>query len=158
MTAVSDATKIKVYEKRSTMKTTIAKMIAFHESPAALSALTPPPIFIRIRQDDRTSMTDGELAFTLWFGFIPVRWRVRHEAGPIETSFADRMLDGPMAHWYHQHIFNEVDGGVELVDRLEIAHQSGWKGLLTRLAFDGIPLRILFFYRHLRTRMAVSQG
>jgi ligand-binding SRPBCC domain-containing protein len=138
------------------MNTTLAKMWAFHESPAALSALTPPPIFIRVRADRRTTLTTGDLEFTLWFGFIPLHWHVQHETGPTEYSFVDRMLAGPMAYWRHEHIFTETPQGVELVDRVTLAHRSGWRGLLTRLAFDGVPLRILFFYRHLRTRWAVS--
>ncbi|MGB1288022.1 MAG: hypothetical protein ACPG7F_15905, partial [Aggregatilineales bacterium] len=64
--------------------------------------------------------------------------------------------EGPMKYWRHEHIFREVEGGIELTDRLTRAHKPGLTGLLTRLAFDGIPLRILFFYRHLRTRMAVT--
>jgi hypothetical protein len=30
-------------------------------------------------------------------------------------------------------------------------------GLFTRLFFDGLPLRFLFFYRHLRTRMVIGK-
>lgn len=145
-----------IYEKRSVMNTTMDKMMAFHQSPKALSQLTPPPIFVRLRRDDRTSITDGDLEFTLWFGPIPLHWHVQHESGPTETSFADRMLSGPMGYWRHEHIFREVEDGVELTDRVTLAHKTGIQGILTRLMFDGLPLRILFFYRHLRTQMAVT--
>jgi ligand-binding SRPBCC domain-containing protein len=67
------------------------------------------------------------------------------------------MLKGPMGYWRHEHIFTEVDGGVELMDRVTLGHQPGLKGLFTRVMFDGLNLRILFIYRHLRTRMAVRQ-
>lgn len=153
MTAPNNA---RVFEKRTVMNTTLAKMTAFHNDPAALSRLSPPPIFIRIIRDDRTSLTEGELEFTLWFGPIPIRWLVRHEPGPTEHSFADFMLRGPMAYWRHEHIFEEVPGGVALIDRVTRAHRPGLTGLLTRLMFDGPPLHFLFFYRHLRTRSAVE--
>jgi ligand-binding SRPBCC domain-containing protein len=144
------------YEKRTEMNTTLQRMVAFHEDPKALGKLSPPPIFMQLHRDDRESLTEGELAFTLWFGPIPIRWVARHEPGPTEHSFADLMIEGPMAYWRHEHIFEETADGVALIDRVTLSHKPGLKGLLTRLMFDGIPLRILFFYRHLRTRMAVS--
>jgi len=153
----SPTLKTHIYEKSTVMKTTIEKMVGFHNDPKALTQLSPPPIFIRIKQDNRTSLSNGDLYFTLWFAFIPIAWHVQHEEGPTEHSFADRMLSGPMGYWRHEHIFEEVDGGVKLTDRVTIAHKSGLQGLLTRLMFDGIPLRFLFFYRHLRTRLAVEK-
>jgi ligand-binding SRPBCC domain-containing protein len=65
------------------------------------------------------------------------------------------MLEGPMAVWEHQHIFEDVPGGAALVDRITLAHKPGLPGLLTRLIFDGVPLRALFMYRHWRTRWGV---
>ena len=145
-----------VYEKSSIMKTSIDKMIDFHTDPKALSQLTPPPIFAQLREDNRTSMTSGDLKFTLWMGFIPIQWHAQHQSGPTKNSFADLMLSGPMAYWRHEHIFEEVADGVKLTDRVTLAHKSGIQGILTRLMFDGIPLRILFFYRHFRTKLAVE--
>jgi len=159
MRAVSDQNtdiKTHVFEKSSTMKTTLDKMIAFHEEPKAMPKLTPPPIFVQVHRDERASLTDGELEFTLWFAVIPVRWIARHEPGPTQHSFIDRQIEGPMAFWQHEHIFEEVVDGVKLTDRITIAHKPGFAGLLTRLFFDGFPLHILFFYRHLRTRLALQ--
>ena len=96
------------------------------------------------------------MRFTLWFGPIPIRWLARHEPGPTSHSFADSQVKGPLAYWRHEHIFNEVAGGVELTDRITLAHRGGLRGLWTRLAFDGLPLRILFAYRHWRTRRALQ--
>lgn len=151
------ASKTHTFEKRSVMKTTLERMTDFHQDPKAMPKLSPPPIFVQVKRDDRTSLTEGELEFTLWFGPIPIHWLARHEEGPTPHSFADRMIEGPMDYWRHEHIFEETDEGVALIDRVTLAHKPGLKGLLTRLMFDGLPLRILFFYRHLRTRMAVEQ-
>ena len=149
----------KVFEHRSVIATTMDAMIAFHEDPKAIARLTPPPplMFMQLLRDERTSLTAGDLEFRLWFGPFPVRWLARHEVGPTPTSFIDRMIEGPMALWEHQHIFAEVDGGVELTDRVTLAHKPGLQGLLTRLIFDGLPLRVLFIYRHLRTRLALRR-
>ena len=145
----------RVFVKRSVIDTTLEDMMRFHEEPDALAQLTPPPIFMRVRRDDRQSIREGEIEFTLWFGPLPIRWLARHEAGPTAHSFADRQARGPMAYWRHEHIFQPVAGGVELTDRITLAHHAGWRGWLTRLLFDGLPLRLLFTYRHLRTRAAL---
>ena len=144
---------------RSIVNTTMDAMMAFHEEPQAIARLTPPPplMFIQVLRDDRESLTAGELEFRLWFGPFPLHWLARHEPGPTATSFVDRMIEGPMAHWVHQHIFTEVDDGVEITDQVTLAHKPGLQGFLTRLIFDGLPLKLLFLYRHLRTRLAVSQ-
>lgn len=149
--------KTKVYEKSTVFKTTLDAMKTLHEriGPAQLS---PPPIFVQVHRDTRTSLTEGELEFTLWMGFIPIRWLARHESADSPHAFADRMIQGPMAFWRHEHIFTPVENGVKLTDRLTIAHKDGLQGLLTRLMFDGIPLQILFFYRHLKTRWLLRRG
>lgn len=148
----------KVYEKRSVFKTSVTQLIAFHERPDIFTKLAPPPMLIRVRRDDRTSLTEGDLEFTLWFGFFPVKWWARHEPGPTETSFADVMVSGPLAYWRHEHIFREVSTGAELIDRITLAHHTGLRGLVSRLMFDGVLLRFLFFYRHLRTRLALERN
>lgn len=146
-----------VFQHRSIIQTSLERMWAFHNSPGILQTLTPPPIFVRVQRDDRSSLTEGEIAFQLWFGPFPASWLARHEPGPIPTSFIDRMLKGPAQVWVHEHIMQPVEGGVELVDRITIAHRpGGFWGLFTRLFFDGLPLRLLFMYRHWRTRRAVT--
>jgi ligand-binding SRPBCC domain-containing protein len=145
-----------VFEKRSLLRTTVEKLKTFHQDPAAFSKLAPPPIFAQIHRDERTSLTEGELEFTLWFGVFPVRWLARHEPGPTADSFADLMLRGPLSYWRHEHIFQKSGDGAVLIDRVTLEHKPGIAGLVTRLMFDGLPLRFLFFYRHLATRRAVE--
>jgi ligand-binding SRPBCC domain-containing protein len=147
---------VKVFQKQSVMATTMERMTGFHDAAGAINRLTPPPIFVQVLEDNRKSLTEGELRFRLWFGFIPIHWNARHEPGPTPTSFIDRMIEGPMASWEHQHIFRQVPGGVELTDRITLSHKPGIRGLVTRLMFDGLALRVLFAYRHWRTRRGLS--
>lgn len=146
----------RVFEKRSVFKTTLAQLEAFHQDPTAFAKLTPPPIFMQLHEDRRTSITDGEIEFTLWFGPIPVRWVARHAALDEGIGFRDYQVRGPLAYWSHEHIMEAVTGGAALTDRITFAHHRGLRGVLTRLMFDGIPLRILFAYRHWRTARAVE--
>lgn len=152
--ALADCT----YQFRSIIPGTARAAMEFHNEPTAFKQLTPFPIFVQVHRDDRTSLTDGDVEFTLWFAFIPLRWKARHEPGPSEFSFADRMITGPMKVWRHQHVFRDVPGGVELTDCLTLEYpNSGVMALFTRLFFSGLPLRFLFFYRHLRTRFGMKK-
>lgn len=146
------------FEMTSTIPGTLGAVLRFHEDPRALARLTPPPIVMRLHRDDRRSLSEGEIEFTLWFGPIPIRWLARHEPGPTPHSFADRQVKGPLAYWRHEHIFREAADGVQLTDRITLAHRGGLPGVMTRLAFDGLPLRILFAYRHWRTRRVLTRG
>lgn len=146
------------FETRSVMKASVEEMQAFHESEGAFKKLAPPPIFIQVHRDDRKAFDDGEIEFTMWFLFVPIRWIVCHYPGPTEHSFGDYLVKGPMAYWWHEHIFEPHEDGVELIDRITIAHKPGLPGLISRLIFDGLPLRIFFFYRHMRTRFALERG
>lgn len=151
--APTDAT----FEHSSVINTTMDAIWDFHEDPQAFAKLTPPPIFVQVHRRDLDSLTDGEMEFTLWFGPVPIRWLAQHEPGPTEHSFADRMMRGPVAYWLHRHIFEEVEGGIRLTDRITIQHKPGAAGILTRLMFGGLPLRFLFIYRHLRTRLTLEK-
>ncbi len=149
---MDNPSKMQQFEKRSIMEGTADNMLAIHSTENAFQQLTPPPIFVQVHRDERTAITHGEVEFTLWVGPIPLHWIVMHEPGPTPHSFVDRMLQGPMAYWRHEHIFTDVEGGVELIDRIEYAHPKGWRGILTRILFNKLGLHGLFFYRHLRTR------
>jgi ligand-binding SRPBCC domain-containing protein len=148
---------MRIFSHSSVFPTTVEAITAFHADSQALARLTPPPplMFFQVLRDDRTSLTEGEIEFRLWFGPLPVRWLARHQPGPTPHAFADHMLAGPMAVWQHEHLFTEVQGGIELTDRIQLEHKPGLPGLLTRLVFDGLPLRLLFIYRHFRTRRAL---
>ena len=141
----------RIFQATSFMPVTLETIMRFHEQRNALVLLTPPPLIVQISSDQRISLTAGTVDFVLWFGPIPVRWLARHEPGPTATSFIDRMLDGPMAEWEHQHSFHAVAGSVQLVDKVTFVHKAGWRGWLSRLMFDGLALRVLFSYRHWRT-------
>ena len=55
----------KSFEHRSIIHTTMQAIRNFHEDPKALTALTPPPLFVQIVRDERVSLTDGDVEFTL---------------------------------------------------------------------------------------------
>ncbi len=147
---------VKHFSRSSVIQTSLAAITSFHEEPGALAHLTPPPLTVRLLRDDRRSLREGEVEFSLGFGPVSSRWLARHEPGPNPHSFADVQLRGPLAHWRHEHIFEESANGVKLTDSISFGHRAGPRGWLTRLIFGGLPLRILFAYRHWQTRRALE--
>lgn len=51
-----------------------------------------------------------------------------------------------------------VDQGTELRDTVTYAHKAGWRGMLTRLLFGGLPLRALFLASTLPQCQALKQS
>ncbi len=147
----------RVFVRRSEIRSDVQSLWAFHEGPDALQRLTPPGLPMKVVQDGRRSLTEGDVLLQMGAGPFSLRWLARHEAGPSACSFTDRLVDGPLAHWEHQHIFEPLQQGVALIDRISLEHRPGWRGLLTRLLFDGPALSLLFRYRHWRTRKALEE-
>ncbi|MDD9956590.1 MAG: hypothetical protein OXP68_10275 [Anaerolineaceae bacterium] len=146
----------KEFVQRSVIRSDLRSLRAFHEGPGALQRLTPPGLPMKIVQDGRNSITEGDVLLRMGPGPFSLRWLARHGPGPTAFSFSDRLIDGPLAHWEHQHIFEPLEEGVALTDRISLEHRPGWRGLLTRLLFDGPTLSLLFRFRHWRTRKALE--
>ncbi len=149
---------VKLFVHSSVFSTTAEALTDFHNQPDVLRELTMPPILLQVLRDERTSLTQGEIEFRLWFGPLPVRWVARHAAGSIPSVFKDIQVRGPLAHWEHEHLIEAVSGGTRLTDRITFAHHAGVSGWLTRILFADLLLRLLFTYRHWRTRRALPAG
>lgn len=148
--------KERIFTHTSVMPGTAAELAAVHAMPETFSRLAMPPIIMQVLDDRRISLTQGEIAFRLWIGPLPLPWLARHEAGSTPESFMDVQVRGPLHVWEHEHRFENVTEGVRLTDRIRFAHKAGLPGLMTRLLFDGLPLRMLFMYRHWQTRRMMT--
>lgn len=63
----------------------------FHAGPNAFQRLAMPPMVATIQRDQRLSLTEGTVDFTLWIGPLPIRWQATHLPGPTDNSFVDIM-------------------------------------------------------------------
>lgn len=136
----------------------LAAVAGFHRDTRVLRRLTPPPVYVQIHRVE--ALAEGSISeFTLWFGPLPIRWTARHsEVDPL-GGFTDTQVAGPMQHWVHRHAFEPVDADRTRVrDRIAYQHPPGPRGLLTRLLFGGLGLRLTFAYRGWVTRRALEGG
>lgn len=147
---------MEVFERRFRVAAPLSVVRRFHGDPRALTALTPPPMRIRLHRFG--AMEEGmEAEFTLWLGPLPLRWLARHEAVG-EDGFTDVQVEGPMAHWRHRHQFTALGSTeTEVHDRIEYAHPGGARGLGTRMLFSRAGLSGLFVYRAWATRRGCAR-
>lgn len=134
----------------------VEAVAAFHSDTAVLKRLNPPGIFVQIHRND--PMSEGSISeFTLWFGPFPIRWQAIHsDVSP--NGFTDRMVNGPAASWVHSHRYEAVDDQTTRVyEHIDYDHKPGLMGIVTRLLFSPLSLKILFTYRAWATRRAVEQ-
>jgi ligand-binding SRPBCC domain-containing protein len=140
------------------VRASLAAVADFHHDTHALKRLTPPPLFVQLHRVE--PLAEGSVAdFTLWFGPLPVRWVAVHSNVDARRGFTDTQQAGPMKAWKHTHQFESVSADLTRVsEHIEYAHYSGWRGLFSRLLFNPLALRLLFFYRGLVTRFTLENN
>ena len=139
------------YYHRFRVRAPLARVTEFHSCAGSMTAITPPPIFIRMKSAPNTLREGDEMDFTMWIGPLPVRWLARIE-GTSAAGFTDRQLRGPFAEWVHHHRFTAVDAQTtEINDEITLrlrSHPIWW--LVGFGMRAGLP--ILFAYRAWKTR------
>lgn len=137
-----------------TVNAPVTAVADFHHDTSVLKKLTPPPIFAQIHHYE--PLAEGSVAeFTLWFGPIPVRWRAIHHAVD-RFGFTDVQQTGPLKAWAHTHRFEAIDDQhSRVVEHIEYEHDTGWRGLFSRLLFAKPGLYLLFTARKWLTRRQV---
>ena len=143
-----------IFDYRFTVNAPLEAVSAFHFQTGILKALTPPMMIMQVHRFD--PLANGSIGeFTIWMGPIPVRWVAEHsDVSP--TGFVDTQTRGPMKFWKHTHRFNRVSPQVtEVHEHIEFEHDSGLRGIWSRMLFPRIALIVLFTYRRLATRRAV---
>jgi ligand-binding SRPBCC domain-containing protein len=143
--------RVQEFSHRFVVPAPLDAVAAVHADTRALRALTPPPVFVQLHRVD--PLRDGAVAeFTLWFGPLPIRWTALHSRVD-GRGFTDTQVRGPMQRWVHRHSFEPLGPArTRITDRIEYAHAGGVLGVLTRLLFSRLALRLLFAYRAVVTR------
>jgi len=141
-----------LFEFAFTVEAPLAKVAEFHRDVQNLRRLTPPPLRIQFHRIE--PLSEGSLSeFTLWFGVIPVRWLARHDNVDALHGFRDTQVEGVMRRWEHTHLFtSESESASRVSERIVYAHNSGFRGLFTRLLFNRFALKMNFMYRRAMTR------
>ena len=144
------------YHHRFRVKAPLSQVASFHHLAASMSAITPPPIRVKVHKAPAELFNGDEMDFSLCIGPFSLRWLARIE-DVTEAGFTDRQLHGPFQEWSHTHSFNQVDANVtEVIDQISAQLKRSIGGCLVGLGmWLGIPL--LFVYRGWKTRAMLEK-
>lgn len=107
-------------ERSQILPVTLEETWSFFSDPANLARITPPSMEFRLTGEPGGETYAGMIqTYSLrpLFG-IKVAWttEITHVRKPF--FFVDEQRFGPYRFWHHQHLFREVEGGVEMRDLL----------------------------------------
>ncbi|MDF1499333.1 MAG: SRPBCC family protein [Anaerolineales bacterium] len=143
------------HQSQFTVNAPVEAVRQFHQSANSLQEITPPLIPMTA-VDAPDPLTEGaQIAFTLWFGPLPVRWTARIE-DLDPNGFVDRQASGPFASWVHRHVFTALDRNKTRVDdhvTYKLKSNPFWWLVGGTMAI-GLPL--LFRYRAYKTRQILT--
>ena len=78
---------------------------------------------------------------------ISMKWVTEISHVNENKQFVDEQRFGPYKFWHHKHIFNEIDGGIEIIDILDYMLPFGVVGRLFHPILVKPKLEEIFNYR-----------
>ncbi len=146
---------MKIFQHRFTVQASLRDVAAFHASKEAFQRLVPPGMILQIHRQDPLA-NDSVNEFTMWMGPVPIYWKAVH-SDVTDTGFVDSQTAGPMRSWVHRHTYEQTnDNQTAIVDHIEYEHDTGWRGIRSRLLFTRLGLSLLFGWRTWATRRGVA--
>ena len=141
---------MKVYSLKfkQTINRPINEVFSFFSKPENLALITPKKLDFKILTPLPIKMAEGQLIdYTIKLLGKRIRWRTiitEYEEG---VRFVDQQLKGPYSMWHHTHEFKEVDGGVEIVDKIYYVMPFGLLGRIVNYVIVKNDLNNIFKYR-----------
>ena len=144
---------MKVYHLRQIqfLPLSLSESWAFFSSPGNLADITPATMDFQIQHISREGkMYPGQLiSYKIRiFPGVWVNWLTEITQVKEEIYFIDDQRFGPYAFWHHQHFFEAVTGGVEMVDEVNYGLPFGWIGRLAHALFVKKQLKEIFAHRY----------
>jgi len=103
-----------------------SEVFPFFADARNLEELTPDWLSFTVLTPDPIPMAVGTtIDYRLAWHGIPLRWRSEIADWEPPHRFIDRQLRGPYRLWHHEHRFEEVEGGTNVIDEVEYAVWGG---------------------------------
>lgn len=142
----------KIYSLKTVQRIPINlnKAWEFFSSPANLQEITPANLgFKIISKHHGDNMYAGqviEYKVSPLLG-IPVYWMTEITHVEDQRYFVDEQRYGPYSMWHHQHHFNVIEGGVEMIDIVHYKLPIWFLGDIANTLFVKRQLKQIFDYR-----------
>jgi ligand-binding SRPBCC domain-containing protein len=130
---------------------TLEEAWSFFSSPDNLRKITPPHMGFNILSISGGGRMYAGQIIRYKVKVLPMmamHWvtEITHVREPF--FFVDEQRVGPYALWHHQHHFEEVPGGVMIIDEVHYAIPFGMLGRLANRLFVQREVNSIFDYRH----------
>ncbi len=136
-------------ERKQRLPGSIEEIWKFFSFPDNLKKISPPALGFNIVSGLEGPIYVGMVVtYTVNSVFsIPFTWVTEITQVEDKKLFVDRQRSGPYAYWNHQHYFNVIPNGVEMIDILEYKMPLGVLGSLVHPFLVKDKIESIFEYR-----------
>lgn len=136
-------------ERSQIIPTDLETAWAYFATPRNLGEITPPDMSFEFLCESTELMYPGqviEYVVTILPG-VRVRWLTQITHIREHAYFIDEQRNGPYRLWIHEHVFEPVEGGVRMTDRVRYALPFGPLGRIVHALFVRRRLKQIFDFR-----------
>ena len=122
---------------------------SFFSNPLNLKEITPPHLNLVVTNEMPEKMHAGMIITYVVEPLLKMKMNWVTEITNMQEPFyfVDEQRFGPYKFWHHQHIFKEIDGGVEVTDIVHYKIRAGiFSSLINKLIVKN-ELQKIFSYR-----------
>ena len=122
------------------------EVFEFFSDARELGRITPSWVNFRMLTPTPVDMHEGTLLdYKIRLHGVPIKWRTEICVWEPCSRFVDQQVRGPYKKWYHEHIFESVEGGTLVKDNVHYIVPFGdWVNRL----FVQPDLEKIFRFRH----------
>jgi uncharacterized protein (TIGR01777 family) len=137
-----------VVERSTRLPFTPEQVWAWHVRPGAFERLTPPWERARVLERPIALENGSRVVLEVHAGPVPLRWVALHRDVTPGRGFIDEQVEGPFAHWVHEHLFTPERDGCMVTDRITCSPPLGAVGGWFGGPFVRAKLERMLRYRH----------
>ena len=119
---------------------------SFFSNPLNLKEITPPHLNLVVTNEMPEKMHAGMIITYVVEPLLKIKMNWVTEITNMQEPFyfVDEQRFGPYKFWHHQHIFKEIDGGVEVTDIVHYKIRAGiFSSLINKLIVKNELQKIL---------------
>ena len=134
--------------KTQIIDSSMESVFDFFSKPENLKTITPAKLSFNIITPTPILMGKGTVIdYTIRLFKIPIHWRTLITKYDPPHEFIDEQIKGPYNFWHHTHKFKQVDGGVEISDKVIYSIPMGIIGQVLHFLWIKRDLEKIFLYR-----------
>ena len=145
----SNANDLRVARTELLLRIPPREAFEYFADPHHLVDITPPWHSLHVHCPSGTDWLerDARYRMTLIIHGHGADWELRVSDGKLYERFSIEQVDGPYTEYRHERVFEPVEGGTRVLERIEYAHLGG--SLYQRLVIQP-ELEMLYSFRNRR--------